>query len=592
MATDTRYSRLHNHVRRAEAVAGRGDAPRARPAPSAGGPTSPLRLALGPRRWLVLPGFEPLIRQQLTLLLEADGAEGAELIKRGRHRTVWRFTDAEGRYYVKCYRAPDIRAILNANVLGPRAVREWRRLRRALRLGVPSLVPVAVGWLCRGPFALESYLVTLEEPDTEQLDVHLQRLPRSPAQRIALVHAVARLVAHAHRCGMDHRDLHAGNILVRWERDEPRLFLIDLLSARWLGKPVPWPRARRNLLELGVSLMKQTTAAERYRFLRTYLACRPELELFPARVGAVLEEELWRYARFCWWKRDEQCVNENRRFFFLYSRSAHAHASRLVPEELVERLMHAPEELLRRGELLKDSPSSTVVRCTIELSGGRRLAVLWKRFRCSKPLDRLRGFLYRSPALRSWRGGNVLLTRGIPTPRPLVLIETKRWGIVDDAYLMTEYVDGARTLVEYVRGVLGSMPPRQQSRRRWELAARLGEVVGQLHRCCVSHRDLKFPNWMVVPDGTGRIRQLYVIDLAGLQVWKSLPRRRRVQNIARLLISAQATAEVSATECLRFLRAYLPEGLRRGEWKGWWRAVESFARRKVRRNRRWGRTLS
>ncbi len=543
--------------------------------------------------WLMRPGFEPALYDTVLPLLEGNLASNVSRVKHGRHRSVYRVASGAGCYYVKHYRVADLRALLNAAVLGPRAYREWRRLNRALQSGLPTLVPAAVGWRRLGPVRTDSFLVTVEEPNTCQLDTLLATpAAADPRTRRAVLRQVAAVLATAHRTGLDHQDLHAGNLLVRLSGNGCEVFLIDLLATRWRNRPLPWSASVRNLLQLGVSVLKYTEPGERFAFLAHYLERRPELGRRPRDVAAAIEERLWRYARYCWWKRDEQCVGENRRFFFVYARSAHAHAVRDLPEPLVRELMANPEHLLRSGSLLKDSPSSTVVRTSVTLADGHSVPVLWKRFRCSKPLDRLRGFLYRSPGLRSWRGANALRIRGIPTPRPLLFVETRRWGIADDAYLMTEYIEGAQTLVDYVQRTLSQLDPKTRAERRWQLAEQLGQGMGQLHRCCLSHRDLKFPNWIVVSDERGRVKQIFVIDLAGLQVWKRLPWRRRVQNVARLWISAQAVAEVTPTEALRFLRAYLPNGLQGGEWKRWWRSVQAFAQRKLARNRRSGRVVT
>ncbi len=544
-------------------------------------------------RWLIRSGFEQLVREAVVPALIAPDRAGVIRIKHGRHRSVYRVSCGPTGYYVKHYRAADIRAWLNANLLGPRAVREWHRLYWALQAGVRTLVPVAVGWRQLGPVRADSYLVTLEEPDTCQLDALLAGpSAHRPRLRRLVLGKVVELLAQAHRAGLDHRDLHAGNLLVRLGPADCDVFLIDLLSTRWRRGPLPWSATVRNLLQLGVSVLKYTTAAERYAFLAGYLAARPELGRRPEETAAWLEERLWQYARYCWWKRDEQCVGENRRFYFMYSRKVHAHAARDLPPSVVRELMAQPDRLLTQGQTLKSSPSSTVVRTEVMLADGQRMSVLWKRFRCSKPLDRLRALLYRSPGLRSWRGANALRIRGIATPRPLLFLETRRWGIPDEGYLMTEFIEGAETLVEYVQGTLSKLDPKATAQRRWELAERLGRVVARLHRCCLSHRDLKFPNWIVVAGEGGKIAELYVIDLAGLQVWRHLPHRRRVQNIARLLLSARAVANVTSTEALRFLRAYLPQGLADDEWKRWWRAIEAFARRKLARNLRWGRVVT
>ncbi len=79
----------------------------------------------------------------------------------------------------------------------------------------------------------------------------------------------------------------------------------------------------------------------------------------------------------------------------------------------------------------------------------------------------------------------------------------------------------------------------------------------------------------------------------GLDLYRRLPRGRRVQNLARLHASFHRHPGVTRTDRLRFLRVYLLWGLRgRGDWKTWWRAVEQVTQAKIARNVRNGRPLA
>jgi hypothetical protein len=50
---------------------------------------------------------------------------------------------------------------------------------------------------------------------------------------------------------------------------------------------------------------------------------------------------------------------------------------------------------------------------------------------------------------------------------------------------------------------------------------------------------------------------------------------------------------LTRTEKLRFLRGYLAWGLHgKGDWKAWWRAIDTATRAKIARNARRGRPLA
>jgi len=157
-----------------------------------------------------------------------------ETVKRGRHRTVYRLVLSAGTFFVKHYHTPDWKTTLRTILRGSKAEREWRAIRRVAAAGVPTVEPVAVASRRRGPFAGESVLVTRAIPDVVCLhDWFLRRMeergPLEPAQRRLLSAQLARLTAQLHAHGLRHGDLHAGNILMRFEQAGTlRLWLIDL----------------------------------------------------------------------------------------------------------------------------------------------------------------------------------------------------------------------------------------------------------------------------------------------------------------------------------------------------------------------------
>src|SRR5690606_13257611 len=99
--------------------------------------------------------------------------------------------------------------------------------------------------------AWDRLLVTRELREAVPLDrfyeLHEERLAAGTTDRRNLVIALASLCAKTHEAGVEHLDLHAGNIMVVWPSDEasPRLYLIDLDKSRF-GKPLGWRASRRN----------------------------------------------------------------------------------------------------------------------------------------------------------------------------------------------------------------------------------------------------------------------------------------------------------------------------------------------------------
>ncbi len=84
----------------------------------------------------------------------------------------------------------------------------------------------------------------------------------------------------------------------------------------------------------------------------------------------------------------------------------------------------------------------------------------------------------------------------------------------------------------------------------------------------------------------------WLIDLVGVELFRSLPRHRKIQNLGRLNASFHNKSHLTRTDRLRFLRTYLSWGLTgQGNWKSWWRQIEKATAEKIARNRRHGRPL-
>jgi hypothetical protein len=84
-----------------------------------------------------------------------------------------------------------------------------------------------------------------------------------------------------------------------------------------------------------------------------------------------------------------------------------------------------------------------------------------------------------------------------------------------------------------------------------------------------------------------------LIDLVGLERWRTLPRNRQIQNLARLHVSFHDHPWISRTDKLRFLRSYMRWGLHgKQEWKQWWRAIAQATKKKLAQNRRRQRPIS
>ncbi len=564
-------------------------------------------------RWHVLPDWESVLLARGGLrLAEWLSAGRAQRVKHRAGRSIY-LIRLDGRtVYMKHERCDGPAQVLANLVRGTAARRQWNNAVEASRRGVPTARPIAFGEQHRHGWIRDSYFITEAIDGAEPLDQYvLDRLKSLPAarrrqlRRLILLR-LARFVAGVHQAGLRHRDFHAGNLLVApdaiEDADQPAFYLIDLAGARFSG-PLDWTASRAHLVVLHAEWFDRLSVAERWRFLRTYLAHRPELR-HPA--GDVMFDELDRgaraHSRRIDRRRDHRALRAGRDFVAARWHGRRLHAVHKLPESLIDRLLQQPESLLYEAldEPVKMSHTSLMVRTAFPLGNGP-VPVGFKRYRPRNGWKALCDRFRRSRALRSWSSGHALVARRIATARPLAVCDGHPWDRAAGArrsagwwqpresYLAVEWIEGAENLHLWAWR-LAERPPAERGHLVRLCAERLGELVGRMHARCVSHRDLKGSNLLVAQ--RGRELQTWLVDMDGVRIHRHLSVRRCAADLARLATSVEAHPWVTQAVRYRFLRAYakqFPRGF--VDERSLWQAAGRRARRQIAQRKRKGKPL-
>jgi tRNA A-37 threonylcarbamoyl transferase component Bud32 len=568
-------------------------------------------LCFGGLRWEVHPAWcERLFDRDGLRLREWQAARTLHVVKQAAHRTILQVKLPEEPIYIKHYPVHSLRAVVRQRLRPAKARTEFELALALARRAVPTIQPVAIAETSGG----ESYFVTRALQDTQRLDVFLDRLIALPPYshlrelRWKLAEGLACFFALLHDAGVEHRDLHAGNILIHPE--SLQLYLIDLHAVR-LRPPLDWPTARDNITQLSSWFLGRSTRSDRLRFWQHYSKSRRDRVLSAAthrKRALELEHATKETCARIWHTRLDRCLTRSRHFYHVKQADRDAWAVTDVPRALLESLLADPDRPFAcpAAHVLKQGRSSSVAGFSVLIDGGVR-QVIWKRFNVTGPLDPLINCLRRTPALRSWVNGHALLDRGLPTPRPLVLVQRRRHGLKRECYLMTEKFGDAVNLRDYALELLGRLSALAAGQRTelHRVIERVAGLVRGMHDRGISHRDLKALNILVE-----RTRQsiavdhavvmpfheaprLFLIDLVGVTCGRSLTRRRMIQNLTRLHASFHDEVRITRGDKLRFLRSYLRWGVhgKRG-WKRWWREIAAATEAKVARNAHRGRPLA
>ncbi|MBI5864711.1 MAG: phosphotransferase, partial [Planctomycetes bacterium] len=234
--------------------------------------------------WTFRGGFERILASVPAAVWKNPASQGWKLVKSNSSREVWRASIQGAAYYVKYYHCSSWRARIKRLLRGPVCLKEWRGGIFAIEQGIPAVRPAGyVGDIsCNGRPA--SILVTEAVEAAQPLDEFWRLLQtdrdvrRRRGDTRILIDRLAALIAGSHQAGFEHLDMHPANILVQTVGPRRyRTVFVDLQSAR-LGVPIDDVAVVRNLTQLNQWFRRNSTTADRLRFLRAYVRWRNEHE--------------------------------------------------------------------------------------------------------------------------------------------------------------------------------------------------------------------------------------------------------------------------------------------------------------------------
>lgn len=440
------------------------------------------------------PEFAGRLRDWLARRLEG------KIVKSGPTRDVIQIPGL----YIKRYRDPAL-----ARAFGKtRAHKEFSLMRRCREAGIGAPEPVAC--LVSREDAL---LVTRELEDVVVLKSLVAGRALDWPERTALMRDLGRLLARMHEAGIDHGDLHAGNVVM--QRKSKKLYLIDLRRAA--ARRGPLSRDRRIF---GVASMMFSLSA------------------------FVPLADLARLARSCGLTRRDypELVQQLRK---LNVRDSAARANRCLqnggPYAVQER---EGATVYRLREAKPPDLSDLDARPRLKSLEDRELVLLDERRFAKIFRRRLQDVARGDPGLRAWKNAHCLLYRRVRTPKLYALVRQPGRTI-----LIGEWIPDARPLFDYIRERF----PALGFGARDTFVYRLARFVRHLHEVGVFHKDLKANNILVreLADGTP---EFYLIDLDRVAFGEDVDLHGRVLNLAQL--NAAVAAPVTRTERMRFYRYY------------------------------------
>jgi tRNA A-37 threonylcarbamoyl transferase component Bud32 len=308
------------------------------------------------------------------------------------------------------------------------------------------------------------------------------------AEAARIVKEAFHAVAELHSKGLWQADLHPDNLLYQGER----LFFVDAGSVR-AETPGVALSSKKALENLGVFFAQFPSRIEGslQDWLDAYAeinpACRTRLERLDSRaLRSAINDAKRRRMRDLMKKTGRDCSLfrvEKKGFLGAFGFCV----VRREEAEALARILADPDTFIARGLILKAGRTATVARVE---DRGRAFVV--KRYNVKGFWHALGRFWRPSRAWNAWREGNRLDALGIPTPKPLAMIERRCLGLRGKAYLITEYLEGQDIMTCFL-ATQPPMGPKVSPMPDVGVAA-LRELFDALRRERVSHGDFKGNN--------------------------------------------------------------------------------------------------
>lgn len=300
------------------------------------------------------------------------------------------------------------------------------------------------------------------------------------------------VIASHHRVGIVQKDLHVGNFL----RAGGRIYTLDGDQVYKLSTSVLDIRRAFDNFSLFLAQFSTLNTQGRDDLIHHYLKQMPG---FPKAkntidgIAKLTQEKLYKRGRDFLEKIYRNCTQ--------FCVANHFKSFRVVPREFyTPTLIHALGDLdsvisKPSVHLYKNGNTCTVAKVNIQ---GVSYAI--KRYNIKNLKHFMMRFWRPTRAWRSWYGAYLFHFFGIPTVKPIALLEKRTGKIRKKAYFITDLVEGEPLEAYFLN-------PTHTDAQKREMAKNAIDILRRLFQLQIKHGDMKMTNF-IVRDGV-----LHLIDL-------------------------------------------------------------------------------
>jgi tRNA A-37 threonylcarbamoyl transferase component Bud32 len=420
-------------------------------------------------------------------------------------------------------------------------------------------VPKPFGWMervQRGWVKESYYLSEAIGGGSSFIDDHTK------SKELSSILELAKTVRKFQNRGLFHQDLHGGNFL--WGADS--LFLTDLHRAK-IVKSLSFDQRLWDLAHLFHSLRAVWGEKEQLQFLDQYFEDvsdgAKKREILFGKIFSImdhLKERQWR-------SRTKRCLKESTEFTIHKEKGIRYFHRRDFSLDCLKRKIEEHQDMVREtpSSLIKDSPEVVVSILNHE---GERMCL--KQFRYPYVWDKIKEHFRRPKGLKSWVAANGMRARGIPSLKPLALVERTNWAGLKDSFLFMEALTKDQEMDRYILKGFESL-----NQKRLFIKTFAG-WLDRLHRRGLFHKDMKTCNILV---SEGRESwDFHLLDFEDLLLDKQINRKKLFRNFLQLNTSTPQV--ITKVDRFRFFREYLRLNPIIGNQKGFLQDLVMESRRR------------
>jgi hypothetical protein len=208
---------------------------------------------------------------------------------------------------------------------------------------------------------------------------------------------------------------------------------------------------------------------------------------------------------------------------------------------------------------------------------GAQRAFYIKRYFSPRLSYTLKDIFRHSKAMKAWKAAQMLSRDGFHTAPALAAGERRKFGILTDAFLITDEV--CASSVAEVAGQLSLDPSPETMRRKRELIRSFGAEVGRMHALRILHGDL-VPGNILVDASFEPAKFVFLDNDRTRKLLANLPLKLVERNLVQ--VGRFRLPGISSTDRLRFFKAYIGQNPRfKGKEKQLLARVIGKTRRRV-----------